>query len=113
MKVLKLVLSTALIVSSMAAVADCSPNGCADVSIERLHVEASGSILIGTSGDEKKLTCKAVSDLYLTLEAGAAGKSEIYSTLLAAQLSNKIVSNISVDSSLPGCVVKFVTLDKQ
>ena len=98
---------------SMSAMADCNPDACADVRIDRLYVEASGKILIGTTGDEKKLTCKAISDLYLTLEAGAAGKAEIYSAFLAAQMSNKVVSNIQVNDTLPGCIVEFITLDKQ
>ncbi|KZN56742.1 hypothetical protein N474_11355 [Pseudoalteromonas luteoviolacea CPMOR-2] len=95
------------------AVGKCIPDHCGSVYIERLYVEASGTIYIGTSGDEKVLNCQAVAGGYATIPAGTPGADLLYSTLLAAQMSNKVITTLQVDDNKPGCVVQYVTLDKQ
>ncbi|WP_195742871.1 hypothetical protein [Shewanella woodyi] len=67
---------------------------------------------MGTSGDERLMTCDAVSDVYSTFRSTDAGGDMIFSTLLAAQLSNKKVFVRTVESSNE-CKIAYVTLDKQ
>jgi hypothetical protein len=58
------------------------------------------------------MTCQAVSDVYSTFRSTDAGGDMIFSTLLAAQLSNKKVFVRTVESSSE-CKIAYVTLDKQ
>lgn len=91
----------------------CVPDHCADVFIERLYVESSGTIYVGTSGDESKLNCNAVSGVYVTIPASLGGSSALYSTLLTAQTTNKKISVVQVDDHQAGCIIQYITLDKQ
>ncbi len=90
----------------------CIPDHCAEVYIDKLYVESSGTIYIGTSGDESKLNCHAESGVYVTIPAGTPGADFLYSTLLSAQTTGRAVSVIQVDDHKPGCVVQYVTLDR-
>jgi len=90
----------------------CIPDNCAHVYIDKLYVESTGTIYIGTSGDESKLNCHAVSSVYVTIPAGTPGADYLYSTLLAAQTTGKTISVIQVDDHKPGCVIQYVTLDR-
>jgi len=103
------VILTSLCLSVSAA---CVPTGCVGVYIDKLYVNASGIIYIGTSGDEKALSCSAVSDVYATLNITEPGANAIYSTLLSAQMSNKLVFVRTIDNSA-GCKVAYVVLDRQ
>ncbi|MBQ4861605.1 hypothetical protein J8L98_07870 [Pseudoalteromonas sp. MMG013] len=67
----------------------CIPDHCAQVYIERRYVEASGTIYVGTSGDEKILNCNAVAGVYVTIPAGTLGANLLYSILLTAQREQK------------------------
>ncbi|WP_138552375.1 hypothetical protein [Pseudoalteromonas rubra] len=114
MKSFKSLLLSLLCFSSFAAFAGvCVPDHCSNVYIERLYVEASGKIFIGTSGDEKILNCNAASGVYEIIPAGTPGADLLYSTLLTAQTTNSPIGVLQVDDNLPGCVVQYITLDKK
>jgi hypothetical protein len=114
MKVISFSILFMLFLMSTTAVAGvCVPDHCADVYIEKLYVESTGTIYIGTSGDEKVLNCSATSGVYVTIPAGTPGASLLYTTLLTAQTTNKRISIIQVDDNIAGCVIQYITLDKQ
>jgi hypothetical protein len=93
--------------------AQCIPDHCGGVYVERLYVESSGTIYIGTSGDESKLNCQAVAGVYVTIPPTHKGAQALYSMLLTAQAANKVLSTIQVDDNQPGCIVQYITLDRQ
>ncbi|OLF75153.1 hypothetical protein AWH60_11050 [Pseudoalteromonas haloplanktis] len=97
---------------SLTASAACVSTGCSGVYVDTLYVNASGIIYIGTSGDEKAMSCSAVSDVYATLNITKPGADAIYSTLLSAQMSGKLVYVRTVDNSSQ-CEVLYVTLERQ
>lgn len=69
-------------------------------------------VFIGTSGDENLLDCDAKSGVYTILNMNIPGASAVYSTLLSAQMANKIV-NVRINNGSAGCNVQYVTLDRQ
>jgi hypothetical protein len=108
----RFILGFAFTFTTFVVSAGCSSNGCFGVFVDKLYVTSSGLIYIGTSGDETKLSCSAVSDVYTSLSITRPGANVIYSTLLSAQMANKLVTiRTSNDSS--GCSIAYVTLDKQ
>ncbi|ACA85752.1 conserved hypothetical protein [Shewanella woodyi ATCC 51908] len=108
----KLFVSLVFLFVSSSVSAVCFERGCSNVYVEKLYVNASGVVYVGTSGDERLMTCDAVSDVYSTFRSTDAGGDMIFSTLLAAQLSNKKVFVRTVESSNE-CKIAYVTLDKQ
>jgi hypothetical protein len=110
---IRFILGVTFTVVSFMVNAKCSSTGCNAVYVDKLYTNAaSGLIYIGTSGDEKAISCSAVADVYVTLDISEAGANAIYSTLLAAQMSNKLVSLRTIDNS-PNCKIAFVTLERQ
>ena len=109
----QLILSGVFLFITGIAYADCNPDYCANVYIDRLYIDHKGDVFIGTSGDETQLTCEASSGLYLTLPNTHQGADKIYSTLLAAQIAGKKFTTIQVNNTEPGCIIQYVTLDRQ
>ena len=99
------------LVFPIEARADCSQNACDSVQVDRLYVNASGVIYVGTSGNETGLSCTPVSNVYLTLDPGASNFSTIYSTLLTAQIAEKPVIIRTVTSST-NCRIQYVVIDR-
>ena len=97
---------------SLSVSAACVSTGCTEVYVDTLYVSSSGTIYIGTSGDEKALACTAVSGVYATLDMADLGANAIYSTLLSAQMSDKKVFVRTINNSTD-CKVAYVTLDRQ
>jgi len=95
--------------SSVAA--DCSPDWCFDVQVDRLYPNANGMIYIGTTGDETKLNCTAPGGVYLTLNSTDAGRDVIYSTFLSAMVTGKKVG-IQVTDGSTDCRIQYVVLDR-
>lgn len=93
--------------------ADCNPDFCHDVYIDTLYPVYEGTVYVATSGDESVLNCNAASGQYVTLKADHKGADRIYSTLLAAQISGKKINSIQVDDNSTGCVIQYVTLNRQ
>ena len=95
-----------------ATAADCEPHICTDVYVERLYTNIGGLVYVATSGDETKLDCNAESGVYLSFNLSDAAGDAFYSTLLAAQLSDrKVALRIVNDSNL--CAIQYITHDKQ
>ena len=95
-----------------ATAADCEPHICTDVYVERLYTNTTGLIYVATSGDETKLDCTPVSGVYLSFNLSDTAGDAFYSTLLAAQLSDrKVAVRIVNDSNM--CSIQYITHDKQ
>ncbi len=106
----KMLLIVVLLISSKALLADCSSISCSDVYVDLIYVKTSGTVFIGTSGDEANLTCGAVEGVYFTLSQSQAGANMTFSTLLTAQTTGKQVLIKAVDTPDSGCVIKYVKL---
>jgi hypothetical protein len=103
----KLILSALTICTlNTVAYADCSENGCYNVTIDRLSVTDLGKILVGTSGDEGNLDCTAGAGVYLQVTNDSVGQNAIYSMLLTAKTTNKPI-NIRIENDSAGCTVKY------
>ena len=105
----KKILMALLLVPSVSF-ATCDSKGCNGL-IERLYIKESGEVLIGMSGDETKLNCSAVADVYLSLPYETNGYQSIYSALLAAQISNSKIF-LRVNEGTERCSLAYVTIDK-
>ena len=103
-KLLMSVLTIATI--TVSANAGCTATGCTG-KITKLYMTATGTLYVGTDGDEKKLTCGGVSGVYMSLKEGDVGKNAMYSLLLTAQTTNKPVKIRVTDG--PDCRVQYVT----
>jgi len=99
------------VVLTATAFAECSALGCWSVHVEELYPEAGGGAWIKTSGNETLANCTANSGVYLRLDGTEPGYKEIYATLLAAQLSDKMV-NIRIQEGSGNCRVLYVTLNR-
>jgi hypothetical protein len=105
-----LVIAVSALVVGTVASAECSSGGCYDVYIEELYPEASGGAWIRTTGNEALANCTVDSNIYLRLNQ-TEGFSQIYATLLAAQLADKRVNIRILEGSNP-CRVVYVTLNR-
>lgn len=101
----------ATMLMSTSVWAACGGIRCEQVYVDRLYPSTSGSIYIGTSGDEKNLACSPNGGVYLTLSPTDPNADHIYSTLLAAQLAGKKV-HIRVSENSTGCGIVYMTLDR-
>ena len=106
-KILMSVLTMSTIVVS--ANAGCTATGCTG-KIDKLYMTATGTLYVGTDGDEKQLACGGVSGVYMSLKEGDVGKNAMYSLLLTAQTTNKTVKIRVTDT--PDCRVQYVTTVK-
>ncbi len=107
--------AVSLALLSSFSYAECAATGCDQAIIEQLYVTASGTVYIGTNGDETKMQCKAESGIFSTLSLSQPGANAIYSLLLVAQTTSKPVY-IRTDETSPsvakGCNVLYVTMNK-
>ncbi len=111
----KILTAAPLVLLSSLSHAECAATGCDQVTIDQLYVAASGTVYIGTSGDETKMQCKAESGVFATLSLSQPGANAIYSLLLTAQTTNKPVY-IRTDETNPSiakaCNVLYVTMNR-
>lgn len=109
----KIVLGLSLVLcSAVSFAADrCEHWGCIST-IQTLYTNSDGAIYVGTPLDERLANCKAVSDVYFTLNPNAGNKKEIYSSLLAAYVSGKKIQ-LRVKENTPDCELSYVRLDAQ
>jgi hypothetical protein len=100
---------------SSAAYAGCTTSGCTG-KVTKLYMTASGTLYVGTDGDEKALNCAGgagnggVSGVYMSLKEGDVGKNAMYSLLLTAKTTGKKVRVRVVEGS-SDCKVQYVTID--
>ena len=112
---MKKVLLSALVLSGMVvgANAGCAATGCTG-KITKLYMTNTGTLYVGTDGDEKALNCAGgpgnggVSGVYMSLKEGDVGKNSMYSLLLTAKTTNKDVT-IRIQDGSPDCRVLYVT----
>ncbi len=113
---MKKVLMSVLAMGAMtvSANAKCTAAACYDVTIDKLYMTATGTLYVGTSGDEKALNCAAgagnggVSGVYMSLKEGDIGKNAMYSLLLTAKTTKQKVT-LRVLEGDPLCKVSYVT----
>ncbi len=93
----------------------CNSTSCTD-KITKIYTTATGTIYIGTSGNEKALNCAAgagnggVSNVYVSINPNSKGANAIYSLILTAKSLNKKVSlRIKENSSL--CEIIYASLE--
>ena len=84
---------------STGAYADCSGGACSNITVDYLMALNSGTIVVGTSGDESGLSCAANGGKYMYIGANVAGKNAMYSALLTAQTTKKQITIRTNDSS--------------
>ncbi|MGP0171774.1 hypothetical protein ACSVIJ_07810 [Pseudomonas sp. NCHU5208] len=108
----KWVLGVSVLAFAEMAYSACSSVMCQNVYVERLNPNANGKVYVATSGDETQLNCSAVSQVYLTFDLSEPAGNVFYSTLLAAQISDRKVSLRIVDGS-QGCTVTYIMHDRQ
>lgn len=105
-----LALSLLFLCIPFIAKAECSGYRCTDVKISRMYVQADGNTLIGTSGTEDNLDCKALSDVYITLGISNKNYNATYSLLLAAHTTNQTVQIRTTSSG--DCKIVYVVSDQ-
>lgn len=108
------------------AFGDCSSDNCSNVYVDKIYVNSetevpsdqqNALILIGTSGDETKLTCSpghpsGNSGVYVALDTADATADFIFSTLVTAQASGRPVTIQVTDNPNERCMIEYVTLDR-
>ena len=97
----------ALGVMASSAYAGCTADRCTG-KINKLYMTASGTLFVGTDGDERALDCKAANGRYMSLVEGDVGKNAMYSLLLTAKTTGKPVS-IRIQKGTTNCRVLYVT----
>ena len=103
-KILKSALVLSIIASS--SYAGCNATECIG-KIETLYMTATGTLYVGTDGDETRLACGGVSGVYMSLKEGDVGKNAMYSLLLTAKTTDKAVKIRAEDTT--DCRVVYVT----
>ena len=105
--------SVAIIFCSMSSISiadSCSSTGCTST-IEQLYTNADGLIFVSTPLDETAANCTVYPGDYFVLSPTAGNAKEVYSSLLAAYMSNsKIQLRIKEGSS--NCEIAYVRLNK-
>lgn len=100
----------AMVVGANAA---CTTTGCTG-QITKLYMTNTGTLYVGTDGDEKALNCAGgagnggVSGIYMSLKEGDVGKNAMYSLLLTAKTTGQVVS-IRIQEGTPDCRVLYIT----
>jgi hypothetical protein len=91
------------------AVDQCASWGCTST-ISTLYTNADGRIYIGTPLDEKLANCSAVSGVYFSINPDSANAKEMYSSVLAAYMSNKKIQ-LRVKEGNAHCDLAYVRFD--
>jgi hypothetical protein len=89
--------------------AECSAPSCTDARVLVLYTEANGNVYVQLSGTMSNLNCTLVSG-FITLTATSSRFKEIYASLLAAQLSDRLVS-VRINDGSAGCTVAYITMN--
>lgn len=89
------------------ATAECNAYSCNDVRITALYTRADGSAYVQTSGTVTNLNCSLVGGLYMTLPTASTRFKEIYASLLAYQLTDRLIT-IRIDEGSTGCTVAYL-----
>lgn len=112
MRFRKTALAGVLCTLSAAAGADCSATGCYNVYVDQLQMTSTNGAWVQTSGNETLANCTPDAGVLLHIPASNVQLKELYATLLAAQLSDKLVS-IVINTGTSPCTISYVTLARQ
>lgn len=106
---MKKILASLLTVGALStgAYAGCTGGACSNVTIDFILVLDNGDITVGTSGDETGLTCTASGGKYLAISNASVGKNAMYSALLTAQTTQKMLS-IRLNDTADPCNIAYV-----
>lgn len=86
----------------------CTTWGCIST-ISELSINADGLIYVGTPLDEKLANCTAISGVYFTINPLSQNSKEMYSSVLAAYMSNKKIQ-LRVKEGHAQCELAYVRL---
>ncbi|MEM1432825.1 MAG: hypothetical protein AAGG11_02085 [Pseudomonadota bacterium] len=101
----------ALLLVNPAAYAQCDSRSCTGL-LKRLYMSDS-RLLIGIDGDLKRLSCNAVSDVYIEAPLSHPAFDSWHSMLLGAMLSKRPVSiRIRKGERQGECLVGYIVLDR-
>jgi hypothetical protein len=105
-----LLVAASLGVAPQLAHADCQATGCYSVHIEQLVPTATNGVWIQTSGNEALMNCTADSGLFIHLSTTAGGK-EIYALLLAAHVTDELVTIVISEGTNP-CAASYAYVNR-
>jgi len=97
--------------SKVFANEQCTTWGCIST-ISELYTNADGLIYVGTPLDEKLANCTAISGVYFTINPSSGNSKEMYSSLLAAYMSNKKIQ-LRVKEGHAQCELAYVRLSTE
>jgi hypothetical protein len=108
-----LTLAFALAASAGTARADCANDRCDDVQVSELYLHNGHQrLLVSTNGVERNLgNCAAIQNNYIAVPKAHALFEQIYSLLLAAQLSGKSVTLRTLDTPGGECTVVWAAMN--
>lgn len=101
----------ACLVSSLSIADECASWGCTST-IETLYTNISGLVLVSTPLDETKANCTVYPGSYFVLNTDAQNGKEVYSSLLAAYMSNSKIQ-LRITEGSPNCELTYVRLSKK
>jgi hypothetical protein len=108
-RVLALCLGCAMTFAAQVARSECTAPSCTDARVLVLYTEANGNVYVKLSGTMSNLNCTLASG-FVTLVASNSRFKEIYASLLAAQLSDRLVA-VRINDGSVGCTVAYITMD--
>ncbi|MCW8876193.1 MAG: hypothetical protein OQK51_03965 [Kangiellaceae bacterium] len=97
-----------ILLSASASAFECQPYGCVST-ISDLYTNANGYIYVATPDDETKANCTVYPGNYFVLKPESQNADKIYSSLLAAYVSQKKVQLRVVEGS-PVCELAYVRM---
>ena len=109
MRLIYLLLIT-LILPFTANADQCASWGCTST-IDELYTTANGDVYIRTPLDETQANCTVHTGSHFVLSADSQNFKEIYSSLLAAYVSNSTIQLRIVEGS-SNCRISYVRLSK-
>jgi hypothetical protein len=105
-------LSLGLSVFALGAYADCggtpSYGACNNVKITLLYIDANYDAWLSVSGNLANAPCTPNSNL-IQLPRSSANFKEVYATLLAAHLSDRMI-DVRLAPNAPLCAIAYVTM---
>lgn len=88
----------------------CAVTECENVQVDQIVVHSNGTVYFDTSGNEAALTsCAPLAGKWLEILPTQSNFKEMYTALLAQQLSNKTVS-LNMTAGGTGCLAQWVTV---
>jgi len=106
-KALAVATGLAIAFAAQLANAECGSNSCENARILELYTEANGNVYVQLSGTTSNLNCTLASNTFVTLLPGRARFAQIYASLLAAQLSDRLVT-VRIDNGSAGCTIAYI-----